>query len=135
DLQEMLRAYEDESREFKHDVQLLVEKKYEEKRSDLAASYEKVIRDLEVGERKDRLDAIAQFEEFLQRYPDEPRYTPDVMFRLAELYYERSSDDHMVAMRDYETLLKSLNPNAAVPPEPVVSFGPSIAIYKKLIDH
>jgi hypothetical protein len=49
----MLRAYEDESREFKHDVQLLVEKKYEEKRSDLAASYEKAIRDLEVSERKD----------------------------------------------------------------------------------
>ena len=41
DLQQMLRTYEDESRDFKRDVQLLVEKKYEEKRSDLAASYEK----------------------------------------------------------------------------------------------
>ncbi len=91
ELQDMLRSYEAESREFKQDVQLLVEKKYEEKRSDLSASYEKAIRDLEVTERKDRLDAIAQFEEFLQRYPDEPRYTPDVMFRLAELYYERSA--------------------------------------------
>ena len=91
DLQEMLRSYEAESQDFKRDVQLLVEKKYEEKRSDLAASYEKAIRDLEVIERKERLDAIAQFEEFLQRYPDEPRYTPDVMFRLAELYYERTA--------------------------------------------
>ena len=136
DLQEMLRSYEDESRDFKRDVQLLVEKKYEEKRSDLAASYEKAIRDLEVNERKDRLDAIAQFEEFLQRYPDEPRYTPDVMFRLAELYYERSADDHAVAMRAYEDQLKRVDPssNAPPPPEPAVDFRPSIGLYRQLLE-
>jgi hypothetical protein len=38
-------------------VQLLIEKKYEEKRNTLANSYEKAIRDLEVLERKERLDA------------------------------------------------------------------------------
>ena len=136
DLQEMLRSYEAESHDFKRDVQLLVEKKYEEKRSDLAASYEKAIRDLEVNERKDRLDAIAQFEEFLQRYPDEPRYTPDVMFRLAELYYERSADDQAVAMRAYEDQLKRMDPssNAQPPPEPAVDFRPSIALYRQLLD-
>jgi len=136
DLQQMLRSYEEESREFKRDVQLLVEKKYEEKRSDLAASYEKAIRDLEVNERKDRLDAIAQFEEFLQRYPDEPRYTPDVMFRLAELYYERSADDHAVAMRAYEEQLKRVDPssNTPPPPEPPVDFRPSIALYRQLLE-
>ena len=136
ELQQMLHSYEDEARDFKHDVQLLVEKKYEEKRSDLAASYEKAIRDLEVNERKDRLDAIAQFEEFLQRYPDEPRYTPDVMFRLAELYYERSADDHAVAMRAYEDQLKRLDPasNAEPPPEPAVDFRPSIGLYRQLLE-
>ncbi|HUM10689.1 MAG TPA: tetratricopeptide repeat protein [Myxococcaceae bacterium] len=136
ELQDMLRSYEDESRDFKRDVQLLVEKKYEEKRSDLAASYEKAIRDLEVNERKDRLDAIAQFEEFLQRYPDEPRYTPDVMFRLAELYYERSADDHAVAMRAYEEQLKRVDPssNTPPPPEPAVDFRQSIGLYRQLLE-
>jgi cellulose synthase operon protein C len=130
-------SYETEAAEFRHDVQLLVQKKYEEKRSALAASYEKAIRDLEVLERKERLDAIAQFEEFLQRYPDDARYTPDVMFRLAELYYERSSDDHLLAMRDYEEKLKATeaNPNAEPPPEPLPDFRPSIAIYQQLITH
>jgi TolA-binding protein len=88
-LEEISRAlelYEAESREFKREVQLLVEKKYEEKRNTLANSYEKAIRDLEVLERRERLDAIAAFEEFLTRYPNDARYTPDVMFRLAELY-------------------------------------------------
>ena len=50
-LDEMGRAmdtYEAEAAEFRHDVQLLVQKKYEEKRSALGASYEKAIEDLEV---------------------------------------------------------------------------------------
>lgn len=137
-LEEVSRAleeYENESRDFRREVQLLVEKKYEEKRNTLAQSYEKAIRDLEILERKERLDAIAQFEEFLQRYPDEPRYTPDVMFRLAELYYERSTDDHVLAMREYEEKVKKLDPDKTptLPAEPTVDFAPSIALYRKLI--
>ncbi len=130
-----IEAYEAEATEYRKDVQLLVQKKYEDKRSALGASYEKAIRDLEVLERKERLDAIAQFEEFLQRYPDEPRYTPDVMFRLAELYYERSSDDHLLAMREFEEKLKATEANASAepPPEPLPDFQPSIAIYQQLI--
>lgn len=135
ELSRALELYETESKDFKREVQLLVEKKYEEKRNTLSNSYEKAIRDLEVLERKERLDAIAQFEEFLQRYPNDPKYTPDVMFRLAELYYERSSDDHIVAMRDYEEALKKLDPekNPTPPPEPKVDFSKSIALYQRLL--
>ncbi|MGQ0506654.1 MAG: tetratricopeptide repeat protein, partial [Myxococcaceae bacterium] len=135
ELSRALETYENESKDFQREVQLLVEKKYEEKRNGLADSYEKAIRDLEVIERKERLDAIAQFEEFLQRYPNDPKYTPDVMFRLAELFYERSSDDHIVAMREYEEKLKGVDPdsNAQPPPEPAVDFSKSIVLYRKLI--
>lgn len=137
-LEELSRAiaeYEEESRDFKREVQLLVKGKYDEKRNTLAESYEKALRDLEVLERRERLDAIAAFEEFLQRYPNDPRYTPDVMFRLAELYYEKSSDDQAVAMRDYESMLKKLDPdkNPTPPPEPKIDFNKSIAIYQRLL--
>lgn len=130
-----IQSYEAESRDFRREIQLLVEKKYEEKRNTLANSYEKAIRDLEILERKERLDAIAKFEEFLRRFPDDPRYTPDVMFRLAELYYERSSDDHLLAMREHEEKLRAMDPakNEEPPPEPVVDFTGSIAIYRALI--
>ncbi len=135
ELTQALELYESESREFKREVQLLVEKKYEEKRNTLSNSYEKAIRDLEVLERRERLDAIAAFEEFLTRYPNDPRYTPDVMFRLAELYYERTSDDQAIAMRDYEEALKKLDPekNIAPPPEPRIDFSKSIALYTRLL--
>ncbi len=130
-----IELYENESREFRREVHLLVQKKYEEKRNTLANSYEKAIRDLEVLERKERLDAIAAFLEFLQRHPDDPKYTPDVMFRLAELYYEKSADDHAVAMRAYEETLRKIEPGSEeeLPPEPKVDFGESIALYQKLL--
>lgn len=130
-----LQAYEDESREFHREVQWLVERRYETKRAALAASYEKAIGELEAKERQERLDAIARFEEFLRRYPDEPRYTPDVMFRLAELYYERSQDTHLLATKEHSEKLKALPPDsqAEPPPEPTVDYGPSIALYRKLL--
>lgn len=135
EVSQAIAAYEEESKEFKREVQLLIEKKYEEKKNTLGNSYEKAIRDLEVLERKERLDAIAAFEEFLLRYPNDPRYSPDVMFRLAELYYERSSDDHTVAMRDYQDAINKLDPekNPTPPPEPKIDFAKSIALYQRLI--
>ena len=135
ELSQAIEAYEAESRDFRREVQLLIEKKYEEKRGVLAGSYERAIRDLEVLERKERLDAIAQFEEFLRRYPDDPKYSPDVMFRLAELYYERTSDDHMLAMREYEQRLRAIDPasNVTPPAEPQPDFAKSIALYRQLI--
>src|SRR3954469_16827125 len=56
DISHALQEYEEEARDFRHEVQLLVERKYEEKRAGLAASYEKVIGELEIKERKERLD-------------------------------------------------------------------------------
>ena len=99
DLAASVRDYEEQAKEYRKEIQLLIEKKYEEKRKGLEASYEKAISDIEVLERKERLDAIAMFEEFLQRYPNEPKYTPDVRFRLAELYYEKTKDDYNLAMK------------------------------------
>jgi TolA-binding protein len=135
EISQAIAEYENESKEFRREIQLLVEKKYEDKRNTLGNSYEKAIRDLEVLERRERLDAIAAFEEFLQRYPNDPRYTPDVMFRLAELYYERSSDEQALAMREYEETLKKLDPeqNPTPPPEPKVDFARSIALYQRLL--
>lgn len=133
-LSRSIESYEQESREFRHEVQQLVQRKYETRRTHLASAYEKAVRELEVLERKERLDAIAQFEEFLERYPADPKYTPDVMFRLAELYYERSSDEHLLALRDYEEALKRLDPKAAPPAEPQADFSKSVALYRILLD-
>jgi tetratricopeptide (TPR) repeat protein len=41
--------------------------------------------------------AIARIERFLAEYPDDPERTPDVMLRLAELYFDKAADAHLDA--------------------------------------
>ncbi|RYZ36963.1 MAG: tetratricopeptide repeat protein [Myxococcaceae bacterium] len=130
-----LKEYEAESRAFHNEVKELVERRYKQKRASLSGSYEKSLIILESQERTNRLDAISRFEGFLRLYPNEPRATPDVMFRLAELYYERSTDEHYLARKDYTERLRTTSDAAAenTPPEPEVDFKPSIGLYRKLL--
>ena len=50
------------------------------------------------------------FEAFLQKYPNDKRWTPDAMFRLAELYYEKSAEDYLDADEAYKKALDAPNP-------------------------
>ena len=128
------RRFEELGREYQHEIQLQIEKKYEERRRFLSDNYEQAIRDLEVLERKERQDAIAQFEEFLSRYPDDPGVTPDAMFRLAELYYERANDDYALELAEWRDRVKRAVAEGRHPPaEPVKSYAPSIALYQRII--
>jgi cellulose synthase operon protein C len=133
ELSRTLQSYEQEARQYQLEARRLMARRHEARRGELESTYEKNLGELEAAEREERLAAIGQFEAFLQRYPREPRHTPDVMFRLAELYYERSSDEHLVALSAHEQKLQSLPDTAMPPPEPQVNFGLSIALYQRLI--
>jgi cellulose synthase operon protein C len=130
-----MEAYEQESRDFHREVRELVKRRYTQRRAALSGAYEKTLTALESQERTQRLDAISRFEDFLRRYPDEPRATPDAMFRLAELYYERSADEHQLARKDYAERVRTMTDEevAQLPPEPEVDFSPSIAMYRSLL--
>jgi len=134
ELTEEVRRFEEVAREYRQEVQILVEKRYDERRRFLSENYELAIKDLEVLERKERQDAIVQFEEFLARYPDDPAFTPDAMFRLAELYYERSNDDYALALAEWrDQVKKAIAEGRDPPPEPFKSYARSISLYQRLI--
>ncbi|MEO8214053.1 MAG: tetratricopeptide repeat protein, partial [Myxococcales bacterium] len=78
-----------------------------------------------------RRDAIAMFEAFLQKYPNDKRWTPDAMFRLAELYYEKSAEDFLEADEDYKKAIDS--PTPPTTPSPKVDYTPTITLYKRLL--
>jgi tetratricopeptide (TPR) repeat protein len=63
---------------------------YEMRRGFIDESYQDKIRAEEELAARSRQEAIAYFEAFLKKYPNDPPYTPDAMFRLAELYYDDS---------------------------------------------
>jgi hypothetical protein len=67
-----------------------------------------------------RREAIARFERFLAEHPEDPERTPDVMFRLAELYYDEAAwarlarddapADHRCAVLLYRHILARFAP-------------------------
>jgi cellulose synthase operon protein C len=134
ELADAIRRFEDEAKGFRAEVHAIVGDELGARRRFLADHYEQAIRDLETLERSEREAAIARFEEFLARYPDDPEYTPDAMFRLAELYYEKANDDFALAIATHgEKAREALAEGRDAPPEPAKSYAPSIALYQRLI--
>ncbi len=134
-LHELVLAIEEQAAEYREHTRRIVEERYQEKRQIVHNSYETLIAKLEAEQRARRDGAIAKFEEFLRRYPDDPRYTPDAMFRLSELYFERSYDDYFQARQIYETALAAFDPRSgeAEPAEPSFHYEPTIAMMQRLI--
>ncbi len=78
-----------------------------------------------------RSDEITGLEHVLKTYPDSP-LIPEVMLRLAELYYERTNQQFMQDMKSYEHELdRGRNPG----PPPRISYSRSIDMYTRFIDH
>lgn len=134
ELEEAVRRWEEEARSFRGEVQTIVQKQFEERRRFLAENYEQAIRDLEVLERNEREAAIARFEEYVARYPDDPTFSPDAMFRLAELYYEKANDDFELAtIAHRDEARRAVAEGRDPPPEPLKSYARSIELYQTLI--
>ncbi|BDG10429.1 tetratricopeptide repeat protein [Anaeromyxobacter paludicola] len=104
-----------------------------ERRRAVAEGYERTLRELELQERKERQEAIAEFEEFLARHPSDPAFTPDAMFRLAELYYEASNDAYAQAVEQWREESRRPGAEGRELPEPQKDFARSIGLYQRLI--
>jgi hypothetical protein len=112
----------------------LLRREYLRKRYAQDQSFGRQVKAEEDLEDKSRLDAIALFERFVAKYPDDERYSPDAMFRLGELYFERDAILQQQAMEAYmEERDKQLSAGAEPPPEPAKNFNPTIDLYRTLI--
>ena len=97
--------------------------------------YESRIEALEDDQRVRRADAIAKFEDFINKYPDDDRYAPDALFRLSELYYERSYEQYLTANREYDDLLEQWTEDSGAPEPtpPDLFYQPTIAAMQRLV--
>ena len=133
-LEDTVRAFEQAAAAMRGEVHQQVVQRFEEKKAETLKTYEDQITTLEVSERSRRAEAIAQFERFLSEHPDVPAYSADAMFRLAELYFERSNDAYFVAMRDWQGKLKEAQTRGAEEPkQPTQRYDETIALYNKLL--
>ena len=85
-------------------------------------------------ERQKRNEAIRKYEEFLGKYPISP-YTPDVLIALGELYLERSEEEHVRALDDYQVLLEGATEAGQVytEPEPQPHYEKTIGAYQQIV--
>lgn len=135
DFEKAMSYYADGAQTFSDDMRDLIRLKYEDQKALLAAQYDRAIEELEKEERARRLEAIARFEEFLRKYPNDPTYTPDAMFRLAELYFEKSSDEYLIASKSYEKELIAFEQGKrdTEPPAPEPSYEKTIGLHRDLL--
>src|SRR3954468_5329268 len=117
--------------EYRGTARQILKRAYQEKIKEINAKYDQQI-DLDDREARDRRrDAIAMFEAFLLKYPNDKRWTPDAMFRLAELYYEKSAEEYLDADEGYKKAIDSPNPPSDPPPR--VDYTPTINLYRRLL--
>lgn len=133
-LEEAVHAFDAAAASMRAEVRQQVVQRFEERKADVLKTYEDQITTLEVNERVRRAEAIGQFEHFLAEHPAVPTYTPDAMFRLAELYFERSNDAYFQAMREWQSKLKEAQARAGEEPkQPLQHYQETIALYQNLI--
>lgn len=109
----------------------VVRAQYQRRMDAIRARYGAQIDITESEEKSRRMDAIAMFEAFLKKYPNDRRWTPDAMFRLAELYYEKSSEEFLSAQEAFQKALEGPNPPEGTPPIP--DYNPTVALYRRLV--
>ena len=99
-------------------------------------AYEKRIGEVDLDERQRRDDAIKRFQRFVQKYQNDATYTPDAMFRLAELYFERSQVDYSDAIDQYDRdrALYDRGKIPAEPREPQKDYADTVRVYRELLD-
>ena len=134
DLKETVDKMQSIVDEYQKEIQLQIEKKIEERRIAIRHSYDKAIKNLETKERTLRSVAISVYEEFIKKHP-KSAYTPDTLFKLSELYYERTNDEYMTANEDFEQKLKEYREGKLKeePERPSRDLEKIIAIYKRII--
>jgi cellulose synthase operon protein C len=119
------------TQEFREVVDGMVERVYRMRLTHIEDTYEGQIRAEEELVSTARRTAIEYFEAFLRKYPNSPPYTPDAMYRLAELYYDESYVTYMERVNVYAIAQEKKETNGAEPP--AKEYDRTINLFKSLV--
>ncbi len=134
-LEDDFKAYKETADEFQNVINHIIKVEYEKRKINIEREFSEQIAEEERLEDEARLSAIEYFEAFIAKYPENPTYTPDAMFRLSELYYEQSYVDYDEAMDVYNQQ-NALFKEGMLPEKPIEpdrDYSRTIDLYTKLI--
>jgi len=117
---------------FRSTVTSLVRRAYLQQRRERDRWYGEQLETEERAFNEARESSIRVFEDFIRRYPNHTKYTPDAMFRLGELYFERSALDFQKLYDDAQSARDAgdLTAEDNLPTSP--DFTPTVTLYKEL---
>ena len=116
----------------KHDARMraIAKREYETRTGELTKRYADRIAKTEAAKAKHHADSIAMLEKFLANHPSHEQFTPDAMFRLADLYLDRADDEveaRLAAQEQQPT--KPSGDQAAI----VADYSPSLVLWEKIL--
>ncbi len=91
---------------------------FKDKTDDLEAKFAAAIADATATKAERHRSIIEQLEKFIAEHPDHPQFTPDAMFRLADLYLDVADE-----------ALDLADPSA----EPIADYGKSLALWEQIV--
>ena len=131
-----LERFRDRATEFSGDARDYVDQIEREEREKITFGYAPKLNALDEEKNTLREDAIARFEAFLRKYPDS-EYTPHVMFRLAELYFEQANVQWQLDAGEYgllEAEAVTLEQQLMLPPSPMRNYTQSVNLYLRILE-
>lgn len=89
--------YEEAANRHHGRMRSLLLREYDKRKKELEARYAEKLRSARDEKNRRQLEAIALLEKFIREHPDHPQFTPDAMFRLADLYLDKADEEFKVA--------------------------------------
>ena len=131
-LEEEVDRFTETGEAFRSTVTSLVRRAYLRQRRERDRWYGEQLETEERAFNEARESSIRVFEDFIRRYPSHSQYTPDAMFRLGELYFERSAVDFQKLYDDAQSARDAgdLTAEDNLPTSP--DFTPTVTLYKTL---
>jgi len=113
-----------------------IKNEYLEKRKFIKKKYGKLTTDLLEEETIKRKQAINIMEDFIIRHPDNPKHTPDVLFRLADLYFEKEEVDFSEKKEEYEVKIEDFESGKTKikPIEPRKEYAKTLHYFKRILN-
>ena len=138
DVDAVVKRFTQRVGEFGSDIKEIIEDQYEQRDAAIDAKYEAEVGKYEGEEGELILAAIARIEAFVARYKNEPSYTPDAMFRLAELHYLKAKREFSLVrdklLHEYERKLALYDENKidVEPKPPHPDYTRTITLYRDI---
>jgi cellulose synthase operon protein C len=132
-LESQVERYERAGAGYRDIVTSILKRDYLRQRRTRNIWYDERLRTEDVALDEARESAIRQFERFLSRYPHMPEYTPDAMFRLGELYFERSARQFQRSFEDSQAA-RDRGEGEPAGALSVPDFGPTVDLYRTLLE-